>query len=38
MRIDCTYETENTTSELETFEWDNPRWEQAPDTKKTRVL
>ena len=38
MRIDCTYETENTTSELETFEWDNPWWEQAPDTKKTRVL
>lgn len=38
MRIDCTYETENTTSELETFERDNPWWEQAPDTKKTRVL
>lgn len=38
MRIDCTYETENTTSELETFEWDNPWWEQASDTKKTRVL
>lgn len=38
MRIDYTYETENTTSELETFEWDNPWWEQAPDTKKTRVL
>lgn len=34
---DFTYETKPTTA-LETYEWDNVWWEQAPDTTFTRVL
>ena len=34
---DFTYETRPTTA-LETYEWDNVWWEQAPDTTSTRVL
>lgn len=33
-----TYETRNNATILETYEWDNPWWEQAPDQTKKRVL
>ena len=35
---DFTYESNNTTIELETYEWDNVWWEQAPKQNATRVL
>lgn len=35
---DFTYEVEDRTLELETYEWDNVWWEQAPDTAKPRAL
>lgn len=35
---DFTYETEDRALELETYEWDNVWWEQAPDNTKPRVL
>ena len=33
-----TYEKENIQTPLETYEWDNVWWEQAPDTEKKRIL
>ncbi len=33
-----TYEKEDRSQQLETYEWDNVWWEQASDTKKPRVL
>ncbi len=33
-----TYENSNTSVELETYEWDNVWWEQAPKQNATRVL
>ncbi len=35
---DFTYESNNTAVELETYEWDNVWWEQAPKQGVTRVL
>ena len=35
---DFTYESNNTTIELETYEWDNVWWEQAPKQDATRDL
>ncbi|MBE5732265.1 MAG: SGNH/GDSL hydrolase family protein [Clostridiales bacterium] len=35
---DFTYESNNTSVELETYEWDNVWWEQAPKHGATRVL
>ena len=35
---DFTYEKEDKTIKLETYEWDNVWWEQAPDNEKPRVL
>ena len=35
---DFTYEKKDSAQELETYEWDNVWWEQAPDRTKPRVL
>lgn len=33
-----TYQQQNTDTPLETYEWDSPWWEQAPDKTKKRVM
>lgn len=38
MRNDFTFQTESCTEKLETYEWDNVWWEQAPDLEKKRIL
>lgn len=38
MQNEFTYQRENVTGGLETYEWDRVWWEQAPDREKTRVL
>ena len=33
-----TFQSERNSEKLETYEWDNVWWEQAPDNEKKRVL
>ena len=38
MNNDFTFQSKRDTNKLETYEWDNTWWEQAPDNEKKRVL